>query len=147
MTLQEKDNLFYLCTLIEFIGRKTRNHRSYIVKSLGKEGIEKQLYDAEVNHCLSFEQVSDEVIETYSIKDGDYDKIIDCEYSIPSVTSIGKLYARLIMNYVKNDNIVDEVYNVFTSFISDEISDFRTGVYFENMSYLQCSYESGYLLD
>ena len=51
------------------------------------------------------------------------------------------------MNYVKNDNIVDEVYNVFTSFISDEISDFRTGVYFENMSYLQCSYESGYLLD
>ena len=87
MTLQEKDNLFYLCTLIEFIGRKTRNHRSYIVKSLGKEGIEKQLYDAEVNHCLSFDQVS------------------------------------------------------------DEISDFRTGVYFENMSYLQCSYESGYLLD
>ena len=82
MTLQEKDNLFYLCTLIEFIGRKTRNHRSYIVKSLGKEGIEKQLYDAEVIHCLSFEQVSDEVIETYSIKDGDFDKIIDCEYSL-----------------------------------------------------------------
>ena len=41
MPLQEKDNLFYLCTLIEFIGRKTRNHGSYIVKSLGKEGIEK----------------------------------------------------------------------------------------------------------
>lgn len=147
MTPQEKDNLFYLCTLIEFVGRKTKNHRSSVVKFLGKEGIEKQLYDAEVNHCLSFEQVSDEVIETYSIIEGDFDKITDCEYSIPSVTSIGKLYARLIMYYVKNDNVVDEVYNVFSSFISDEISDFRTGIYYENMSYLQCSYENGCLLD
>lgn len=28
---------------------------------MGEEGVKKELYDAEVNHCLSFEQVSDEI--------------------------------------------------------------------------------------
>lgn len=26
-TVDEKNNLFYVCSLIEFIGRKTKNHR------------------------------------------------------------------------------------------------------------------------
>ena len=33
------------------------------------------MYDAEVNHCLSFEQVCDEVVEEYKIKEGKFDTI------------------------------------------------------------------------
>lgn len=36
---------------------------------------------------------------------------------------------------------------VFTSFISDAISDFNTSVYYSNPDYLQCSFEEGRLLD
>ena len=68
MTEREKNDFFYVCSLIEFIARRTKNKRGVITQALGKEGIEKQLYDAEVNHCLSFEQVSDEIIEQYKIK-------------------------------------------------------------------------------
>lgn len=146
MTTQEKDNLFYVCTLIEVIGRKTYNRRKDIVKALGDGGIKKQLHDAEVNHCLSFEQVSDEIIAYYHIKKGTYDTITNCEYSVPSVTSIGKLYSRIIMDCAENGNEIAEMLKVFSSFISDEISDFKTGVYFENPSYLECSYKAGYLL-
>lgn len=32
-----------------------------MVNALIVEGLEKQLHDGEVNHCLSFEQVSDEI--------------------------------------------------------------------------------------
>jgi len=72
---------------------------------------------------------------------------LECEYSIPSVTSIGKLYSRLILDCAKPGEEVTELINVFDSFISDKISDFRTGVYYQNMSYLECSYQEGHLLD
>lgn len=147
MTEQEKDDLFYVCSLIEFVGRKTKNQRRIVVNALGKKGIQKQLYDAQVNHCLSFEQVADEIVDSYKIPSGSFDTILECEYSIPSVTSIGKLYSRLILDCAKPGEEVTELINVFDSFISDKISDFRTGVYYQNMSYLECSYQEGHLLD
>ena len=61
MTEKERNDYFYVCSLIEYIARETLNHRSDIVKAIGKEDIEKLLHDAEVDHCLSFEQVSDEI--------------------------------------------------------------------------------------
>ncbi|MBU5484113.1 hypothetical protein KQI86_07205 [Clostridium sp. MSJ-11] len=57
----QKNDLFYVCCLIEFIGRKSKNRRSTIVQILGKKELARQLDIAEVNHCLSFEQVSDEI--------------------------------------------------------------------------------------
>ena len=42
---------------------------------------------------------------------------------------------------------VDELMKIFSSFISDKISDFQTDVYYQNPSYLECSYREGYLLD
>lgn len=147
MTEQEKNDLFYVCSLIEYTARKTKNRRSAIVQALGKDGIRKQLKDASVNHCLSFEQVSDELIETYHIPGGDFDTITGCKYSIPGYMDIGKLYAMMIQDCAKPGEEVEELMKIFTSFISDEISDFRTGVYFENPSYLEWSYREGRLLD
>ncbi|HIV11925.1 MAG TPA: hypothetical protein IAA63_02140 [Candidatus Pullilachnospira stercoravium] len=147
MTEQEKNDLFYVCSLIEYTARKTKNRRSAIVQALGKDGIRKQLKDASVNHCLSFEQVSDELIETYHIPGGDFDTITGCKYSIPGYMDIGKLYAIMIQDCAKPGEEVEELMKIFTSFISDEISDFRTGVYFENPSYLEWSYREGRLLD
>ncbi len=147
MTETKKDDLFYICSLIEFIGRKTKNRRKVVVNALGENGIEKQLHDAGVNHCLSFEQVSEELIEQYHISEGDFDTITDCQYKIPSFTSIGRLYSRMILTCSEEGGEIKELLKIFNSFISDEISDFRTGVYFENLSYLEHSYRDGYLLE
>ena len=113
MTEKERNDYFYVCSLIEYIARETKNHRGYIVKCIGQEGIENLLYDAEVNHCLSFEQVSDEVVEVYKIKEG---------------------------------KEAEELIKIFTSFISDEISDFNTDLYYQNPDYIECSYKEGQLL-
>ena len=64
MTDKERNDYFYVCALIEYIARKTRNHRGDIVEAMGEEGVKKLLYDAEVDHCLSFEQVSDCLLYT-----------------------------------------------------------------------------------
>lgn len=147
MTSKEKNDLFYVCSLIEFTARKTKNKRGSIINSLGREGVVKQLHDAEVNHCLSFEQISDELIEDYHISQGDFDTISNCKYLIPGYQDIGKLYSILIEKCAEAGREVDELMKIFTSFISDEISDFKTGVYYQNPSYLECSYREGYLLE
>lgn len=147
MTEKEKNDYFYVCSLIEYIARQTKNKRRVIVEALGKEGIEKQLYNAEVNHCLSFEQVSDELISQYQITDGDFDTITDCKYAVPGCMDIGKLYSIMIEDCAERGEEMEELINIFSSFISDEISDFQTDVYYQNPSYLECSYKAGYLLD
>lgn len=142
-----KNDLFYVCTLIEYIGRQTHNRRGVIVKALGIDGIKKQLHDAEVNHCLTFEQVSDEVVEHYGIKQGDFDTISECKYTIPGYQDIGKLYTIMILDCAKEGKEAEELMQIFYSFISDAISDFRTGLYYQNPNYLEASYKEGVLLD
>lgn len=55
MNENEKNDVYYVCCLIEFIGRQTKNKRSDIVKKIGKEGLQYLYKTAEVNHCLTFE--------------------------------------------------------------------------------------------
>lgn len=144
----KKNDLFYICSLIEFIGRKTKNKRSTIVEILGKKELRRQLDIADVNHCLSFEQVSDEIIEYFNIKDGDFDSVGLCKYKVPTIQSIGKVYQRLIITSgLEENNMEDTIYKVFKSFISYEISDFNSSVYYSNPEYLKCSYLEGKLLD
>lgn len=147
MTEKEKNDYFYVCSLIEFIARQTKNRRGIITGMLGRRGVEKLLHDAEVNHCLSFEQVGDEVLEQYKIPDGDFDTITECKYTIPGFQDIGRLYSIMIEDCAEPGKEIDELLKIFSSFISDKISDFQTDVYYQNPSYLECSYEAGYLLD
>ena len=111
------------------------------------KGIKKLLQDAEVYHCLSFEQVSDEVIDYCKIKPGNFDTISNCKYDIPSYLDIGKLYSIMIEDCAEQGKEVLELIKIFTSFISDEISNFNTDLYYQNPDYLECSYREGLLLE
>ena len=147
MTDKEKNDYFYVCALIEYIARKTENHRRDIVETIGYDGIKKLLYDAEMNHCLSFEQVSDEVIDYYKINQGNFDTLSGCKYSIPSYLDIGKLYSIMIEDCAKPGKEAEELMKIFSSFISDEISDFNTDLYYQNPNYLEWCYREGKILD
>lgn len=147
MTEKERNDYFYVCALIEYISRETKNHRRDVVLAIGESGMDKLLYDAEVNHCLSFEQVCDEVVEYYKIPQGQFDTITDCKYAVPSFLDIGKLYSIMVEDCAKPGEELQEMMKIFTSFISDEISDFSTDLYYQNPSYLEWSYREGKLLD
>lgn len=142
-----KDNLFYVCTLIESIARQTNNHRSVVVDTLGLEGIRHQLDYADINHCLPIEQVTEEMIENYQILKGNFDTVTYCKYKIPSITAIGKVYQRLILDiHQKNETWEETIKKVFSSYISDEISNFNSAIYYSSPDYLKHSYLDGELL-
>lgn len=142
------DDVFYVCTMIEYVARATHNKTKDIIAKLSDNDLMHEIKAACVNHCLSFEQVCDEWIEKYDIQDGMFDNISTCKYTIPSETSIGRVYQTLISSICKTiDELVITIRKVFSSFISDEISDFNSSVYYSNPDYIRCSYEAGELLD
>ena len=141
------NDVLYVCSLIEFIGRQTKNTNADIVKALGKTELAFQIKIADINHCLSFEEVADELIEKYDIKLGSFDSVGTCRYKVPSYISIGGVYRYLIFDVkTDQDELVDVMYQVFTSFISKEISNFNSSLYYENPSYIKESYLSGEIL-
>ena len=83
---KKKNDLFYVCSLIEYVGRKTNNRRGDIVAAMDDDCLKHHLEYADINHCLPFEQVSDELIADCGIKNGDYDTITNCKYLIPTAT-------------------------------------------------------------
>lgn len=46
MTAKEQNDFFYVCSLIEYVARITKNRRGVVVEKLGEKGIRKQLHDA-----------------------------------------------------------------------------------------------------
>ena len=147
MNKEFENNLYYICSMIVYIGRKTHNKVKDVLSYINKKDIKHELDVASVNHCLSFEQVSDEWIEKYKIKNGTFDNITTCKFEIPSYTSIGKVYLELILSVSNEDNIIENIYNVYNSFISDAISNFNSSMYYSNPSYILNSYLKGELLD
>ena len=52
----------------------------------------------------------------------------------------------LVLSTMKNDDAAQGILDIFSSFITDEISDFNSNVYYTNPDYLRCSYlEAGCL--
>lgn len=141
-----KDDIYYVCTMIEYVARLTENHRKDVVKKISRKDMEHQIKVAEVNHCLSYEQVADEWIEQYEIEKGNFNTIKDCQYEIPSVNAIGRVYQQLVIETTKENEEAQTIIDVFSSFISDEISNFNSNVYYSTPDYLKCSYEEGVLL-
>ena len=135
----QKDNdLFFTCGLIEYIARKTKNTRSDIVNKLGKDRISK-IYDlADVYHCDNIDTVSDDFIVDANIGPGEFDNIADCGYAVPSHWDIGKVYKRLIKMVAEDEKkeMVDALIEVYNSFISSQIDDYNSSVYYENPNYI-----------
>lgn len=141
-----KDNdLFFTCSLVDFIARKTKNTRTEIVNALGKGNLAK-IYDlADIYHSDNIERVSDDFIEEAKIKVGNFDNVAACQYAIPTYWDIGKVYKRLIKAVAECEQIeiIDALLKVYNSFISSKIDDYNSSMYYENPSYLlECYLEN-----
>ena len=135
---QEDNNLFFTCSLIEYIARKTKNIRSEVVNKLGKDRINKIYELADVYHCDNIDTVSEDFINDANIVRGKFDNIAICGYTVPSYWDIGKVYKRLIKMVAKEEKIeiVDALIEVYNSFISFKIDDYNSSVYYENPNYI-----------
>lgn len=147
MCKRNNSALFFTCSLIEQIGRMLHAKRGNVAAALGERGV-RAIYDyADVLHCDPIEKAADDTITEFSLPGGTYDNISSARYLVPDVWTIGKVYARLIEDVSGEDNVLETLMEVYTSWIDEKLSDYNSSFYYESRDYIAECYRQGTVLD
>lgn len=143
--MKNNSDLFYTCSLIEYIGRRQKQKRKDVVKLLGRETIKRIYRYADVFHCEPIEKTADDFINICNIPVGTYDNIEKAKYEVPDYWTIGEVYERLIEDVSEDSTeaIIDTVMSVYSSWISDSISNYNTDFYYQSREYIYQCYKEG----
>ena len=130
---RKENDLFYTCSLIEYIGRKTKNTRAAVVNALGRSRISKIYELADVYHSDSLDRVSDDFIQDAMITGGSFDNVASAKYAVPSHWDMGKVYKRLILGISRETgmDIVDALFAAYNSFVSNKIVNYNSSFYYD----------------
>ena len=137
------NNLFFACSLIEFIGRKEKRTRCEVVDFLGKDRIQRLYEYADVFHCEPIEKVADEFAEESKITKGDFDNVGACRYRFLIIGISVRYNERLIEDSYEDEKIVDGIWEVYHSWIDAHISDYNTDFYYQPRDYIAACYAEG----
>jgi hypothetical protein len=130
-TSKRANDMFYVCSLIEYIARKTKNKRVDVVQNLGHKNLQHLLDLADVYHCDNIDAVADDFIARANLADGDFDNVGQAKYTIPSYWDMGKVYKRLVLMVAEDEQIEDAcaIERVYSNPICRLIDDYN-GIYY-----------------
>lgn len=147
MREQDRSALFFTCALIEQLGRDLKSRRSDIVRALGPDGIQLILGHADVFHCEPIAKVSNDMQQHFSLPNGCFDNVAAAKFIVPDVWTIGKVYARLIEDVAAQNDTVQMLIAVYTSWIDEKLCDYNSAFYYQPRDYLAECYRVGYVID
>ena len=143
--MKNNDNLFYTCSLIELIGRITKNKRKDVVDFLGDDL--KRIYShADVFHCEPIEKVADDFIVRNNMKNGSYDPVSRAKYAVPDYWDISEVFQRLVEDTSDDDHVMDGIKEVFSSWIAERILNFNSDLYYQPRDYLAECFREGMII-
>lgn len=138
-------DLFFTCSLIEYIGRERKLERGEVVKHIGSDCLKRIYKYASTLHCEPMEKVADDYIEMCHIPQGTYDNVAKCKYDVPDYWTIGDVYGRLIED-VEEENVIDTLVKVYQSWISGAISNYNSDFFYQSREYICKCYEADEIL-
>ena len=100
-------DIFFVCSLVDYIARKTKNRRSDVVEALGPQRLGRIVELADVYHSDNIDAVSDRFIEEAGIGEGVFDNVAAARYAVPSHWDIGKVYKRLVLAIADREGTTD----------------------------------------
>ncbi len=98
-------------------------------------------------HCDPIEKAADDTIAEFSLQGGSFDNVSAARYAVPDVWTVGKVYARLIEDVSGEDNVVETLLKVYTSWIDEKLSDYNSSFYYEPRDYIAECWKQGVVLD
>lgn len=119
--------------------------RSELVQILGEKTIRQIYRYADVFHCEPIAKTAYDFITNLNIPEGTFDNVASCRYEVPDYWTIGEVYERLIEDISGDDeaHIVARLMEVYTSWISDAISNYNTDFYYQSRDYICECYREG----
>ena len=142
--LKKHNDLFFTCSLIAHIARRTKNKPVDVVDALGEDNLSKIYELVDVYHSDNIDRVSDDFIEECHIQQGNFDNVAECEYSVPTHWDIGKVYKRLILMVEAKEQkgVVNALLVAYHSKVSDLIEDYNSSFYYDNPQTIFATYEN-----
>ena len=144
--MNKENDLFYVCSLIEYIGRERKLRRADVVSALGEETIRRIYRYADTFHCEQIAKVADDFITLCAIPSGDFDNVAKCRYAVPGYWDIGAVYARLIEDVADGADTVSKLMEVYASWMSDALSRFNSDLFYQSRGYIAECYRAGTIL-
>ena len=144
--MNKENDLFYVCSLIEYIGRERKLRRGDVVTALGEEAIRRIYRYADTFHCEQIAKVADDFIALRSIPSGDFDNVAKCRYAVPGYWDIGAVYARLIEDVSDGTDPIPKLMEVYSSWMSDALSRFNSDLFYQSRGYISECYRAGRIL-
>lgn len=143
----QKNDLYFICYMIERVARKLHQRNSYVVNRIGKENLKHLISVANVLHAENPVAVEDDWIREYSLVEGNADVTnVDDELveKVPSTTQMGKVYQRLISDTaLPEENEVDGIIRVYNNPICDVIDNYNCSAYYEPSYVIARAYQNG----
>ena len=143
--MKKNDALFYTCSLIEYIGRQTKNRRIDVIECLGDD-LGRIYSHADVFHCEPIEKVADDFITRDNIISRDYDTSASVKYPIPDYWDIGEVFERLIEDNYSDQDVIQGIKDVYGSWIADKILNFNSDLYYQPRDYISECYRENRII-
>ena len=142
-----RDDVKFICYMIERVARRLHQKNSYVVNKLGKENLNHLISVANVLHCKNPLDVEDEWIDEYRLEEGNLN-ITDVDYdlvdTIPTALQIGKVYERLIHDTaMSNETEVEVIIRVYNDEICEKIDNYNCSAYYEPSYVIARAYYQG----
>ena len=142
-----ENDLYFICYMIERVARKLHQRNKYVVNSVEPAEWRRLISLANVLHCENPLKVEQEWIDEYELKAGTFDiKDVDKELvdEIPRETQIGKVYTRLILSTLgENEDYIDGMIRVYNNEICETIDNYNASAYYEPSYVITRAYNEG----
>lgn len=147
--MKNNSDLFFTCSLIEYIGRECKLERNQVVEHLGSNMLNRIYKYADVLHCEPIAKTADVYIEMCKMPLGEYDNVQRCKYEVPDYWSIGEVYERLIEDVIcanEEEDVIKTLESVYTSWINKVISNYNSDFFYQSRDYIYESFKAGEVL-
>ena len=144
---ERENKVFFVCSLVDYIARKTKNRRSDVVEALGSQRLGRIVELADVYHCDNIDVVSDHFIEEADIGEGVFDNVAAARYAVPSHWDIGQVYKRLVLAIADREGTTDveAILRAYCSPVSALIDDYNGSFYYDSPEAIYDAYATGEL--
>lgn len=141
------NDLYFICYMIERVARKLHQRNKYVVNNVEPMEWRRLISLANVLHCENPLKVEQEWIDEYELKTGTFD-ITDVDRElvdeIPWETQMGKVYTRLILNTLgENEDYIDGMIRVYNDDICETIDNYNASAYYEPSYVIARAYNEG----
>lgn len=142
-----ENDLYFICYMVERVARKLKTHNCDVVNAIGRAELCRLLSLADVLHCENPLKVEADWIESYPLKEGDFDiTAVDTELAgiIPTPSQMGKVYMRLILNTLQpEEDYADGILRVYNNAICEVIDNYNSSAFYEPSFVIARAYNNG----